>query len=249
MRALRVLRYEGWPDFKRDVFYELFEDGAFSADRYLFRGVGNADWTLSSSFDRRYAGLAAGRRLRLWDELTQEWRRSCAEIGLADSVVRDDHKLWALGQHHGLPTRLLDWSTSPYVAAFFAFRDAVLALPAQACDVAVWALSVQSPIWSREAGVEILTPPALENVRLRNQSGKFTLARTPFATLEEYVEHTGADDALTKVVLPGAEASAALADLGAMGIDTYHLFPDVSGLAERAAIRLNLTLAAAGPRA
>jgi hypothetical protein len=99
---------------------------------------------------------------------------------VADSVVHDQ-KLWALGQHNGLPTRLLDWTTSPYVAAFFAFHDWVSQLPEEFSHVAIWALHLENPVWSKEMGVEIVTPPALENIRLRNQSGKFTLSRTPFA--------------------------------------------------------------------
>lgn len=240
-KAIRVIRYEGWAEFKRDFFYELFPEGAFQFEHYLFRGMRNADWTLSSSFDRKYGDLPTSQRVRLWSDLTREWRRCCQEIGVADSVVEDDQKLWALGQHHGLPTRLLDWSTSPYVAAFFAFCDAVLSLPHELSDVSIWALSARNPIWSKETGVEIVTPPALENVRLRNQSGKFTLSRTPFTTLEEYVEHAAADVALTKAVLPGAEVVGALADLDAMGINNYHLFPDVPGLAKMVTMRLNLT--------
>jgi hypothetical protein len=109
-------------------------------------------------------------------------------------------------------------------------------------DVCIWALSLSNPIWSKETGVEIVTPPALENVRLRNQSGKFTLSRTPFKTLEEYAEHVATDVALTKVILPGAEAVGALPDLDAMGINNYQLFPDVPGLAKMVTMRLSLTL-------
>jgi len=90
-------------------------------------------------------------------------------------------------------------------------------------------------------GVEIVTPPALENVRLRNQSGKFTLSRTPFASLEEYVVQSASGLALTKVVLPAEEAVPALPDLDSMGINSYQLFADFKGLADRTTMRLLLT--------
>jgi hypothetical protein len=242
--TIQVLEYSSWLELKRDLFVELFGKSAFRPGRYLFRGMGNADWKLSSSFDRRFSSLGRDLRLRLWEELIKEWRRSCEETGVPESVVHNDQKLWALGQHHGLPTRLLDWTTSPYVAAFFAFDDWVLRLPEEFSHVAIWALHLENPVWSKEMGVEIVTPPALENIRLRNQSGMFTLSRSPSATLEEYVEKSGTDLALTKVVLPAGEAVQALPDLDSMGINDYHLFPDLTGLAGMATMRLVLALAA-----
>ena len=92
--------------------------------------------------------------------------------------------------------------------------------------------------------MEIVTPPVLENIRLRNQGGKFTLSRTPFGTLEEYVDKSATDLALTKVVLPAGEAERALPDLDSMGINTYHLFPDPTGLAGMATMRRLLELRA-----
>ena len=244
MNTIEILEYGSWPELKRDLFIELFGKSGFRPGRYLFRGMGNADWNLSSSFDRQFSTLGRDQRLLLWEQLIQEWRRSCEETGVPDSVVRDDQKLWALGQHYGLPTRLLDWTTSPYVAAFFAFQDWIMQLPQEFSHVAIWALHLDSPVWSKEMGVEIVTPPALENIRLKNQSGKFTLSRTPFATLEEYVQRSSAAPALTKVILPAVEALPALPDLDSMGINSYHLFSDLTGLAKMATMRLLLEMAA-----
>ena len=240
MRYVRLIQYNGWVEFKRDVFAELFETGRFRSGRYLFRGCGDANWTLSSSFDRRFASVPLDRRLKLWDELVQEWRHGCEQMGIPASVINEDRKLWALGQHNGLPTRLLDWTTSPYVAAFFAFHDHVMAPAGRFDHVAVWALHAENLVWARERGVEIVSAPLLDNVRLRNQGGKFTLSRAPFTTLEDYVERFATEVALTKCVLPAADAEQALSDLDAMGINSYDLFPDLSGLAALATMRATL---------
>jgi hypothetical protein len=243
MISVRPIVYTGWAEFKRDLFAELFESQRFQPGRYLFRGVGDANWMLCSSFDRKFAGVPLRRRMQLWEQLIQEWRTGCAEAGVPGAVLEDDRKLWALGQHHGLPTRLLDWSTSPYVAAFFAFHDHLISGGTSFEQVAVWALHLNNPVWSRDKGVEIVSAPSLDNVRLRNQGGKFTLSRAPFATLEEYVERFAHDVALTKCVLPAGDAEHALSDLDAMGINSYDLFPDLTGLAARATMRASLAAA------
>jgi hypothetical protein len=62
------------------------------------------------------------------------------------------------------------------------------------------------------------------------------------------VERSASDLALTKVALPGAEAVDALPDLDSMGINNYHLFPDFTGLAAMATMRLSLAVAAAQDR-
>ena len=243
--AIRYLSYGSWRELKRDLLNELFEDGVFRSERYLFRGMGSADWKLAPAFDRRFGYLDADERLRVWDELIEQWRAGCLEHGHIRAAgpggAPPEVALWALGQHYGLPTRLLDWSTSPYIAAFFAFKECLERLPHRFSHVALWILHLDNPVWAKEQGVEIVSAPALENVRLKNQSGKFTLSHTQFASLEEYVTETGSGVALTKVVLPASEAVPALPDLDSMGINSYRVYPDLGGLAELATMRLLLS--------
>jgi len=234
------LALSSWEELKRDLVPLLFDRDPFQSGLYLFRGCGNAGWTLISSFDRQFGFLPSDKRMAIWASLLREFRERCTEHGVGREIVSDDKALLAFAQHHGLPTRLLDWSLSPYVAAFFAFRQA-LKNPEASGQVALWVLHTRSSAWSPEMGVELVAPLASGNFRLRNQSGRFTYARTPHLTLEDYVSFLPTDDSpLTQITLPSTEAVRAMPDLDAMGANAMNLFPDWEGLAEGVAIRLEL---------
>ncbi len=158
MARIPRMHYRSWDQYKHDIVPELFGSERFRSGAYLFRGCGDADWTLTTTFDRRFGSLPAAKRLRLWARMLQSFRAACEERGVADSVLRDDTRLLAFGQHHGLPTRLLDWSLSPYIAAFFAFRQSLLE-PDPGGQVAIWVLDSGAHIWSAELGVEISRHP------------------------------------------------------------------------------------------
>ena len=250
MSAVRTISCGSWVEFKRDLFVELFTGGQFDRGRYLFRGAGDADWRLSTSFDRRFAAVPLQERLQLWDRLIAQWREGCTEAGLAADLTGDDRTLWALGQHHGLPTRMLDWSLSPYVAAFFAFRAHLrveLGRGGPGGQVAVWVLHLDNPVWSGP-GVEVVAAPSLGNLRLRNQGGRFTLCRAAVGSLDEYVERMATGPALTRCLLPASSAAVALGDLDAMGITDHQLFPDLTGLADMATMRAALSVSSHGVR-
>lgn len=75
--------------------------------------------------------------------------------------------------------------------------------------------------------------PSFGNKRIRNQSGKFTLSRTPFPDLESYVAAHGDEwKPLRKFLLPAPEFSKALADLDAMGIHHGTVYPEIEGAAQ-----------------
>ena len=241
MTAVRTIAYASWVEFKRDLFFELYPGGRFQRGRFLFRGVGDADWSLTTTFDRRFNHVPLEPRLRLWDDLIAEWQQGCVDAGVPPAVTEDERALWALGQHHGLPTRMLDWSMSPYVAAFFAFRSHLLRSPGGHGQAAVWVLHLENPVWTG-SGVEVVAAPVLANNRLRNQGGRFTLCRAAVTCLEEYVQRLTAETALTRCLIPTDEAAAALGDLDAMGITDHELFPDLTGLADLATMRATLAV-------
>jgi FRG domain-containing protein len=248
MTPVRTIAYTSWAEFRRDLFVELFPGARFERGRYLFRGAGDADWKLTTAFDRRFGHIPLTERMTLWDQLVSEWQEGCRDAGVPATVLDDERALWALGQHHGLPTRMLDWSLSPYVAAFFAFRSHLLSPSSAGGQVAVWVLHTDDPVWSG-TGVELVTTTADGNSRLRNQGGRFTVCRAAVSCLEEYVERLGARLALTRCVLPASEAAVALGDLDAMGITDERLFPGLGGVADQATMRasMNVSVTHRGP--
>lgn len=210
---------------------------------YLFRGQRDPDWSLTTSYDRWFEsiGLEEGQRIPLAAELLKEFLREIQHAGDAALKGLSDDEALALAQHYGLPTRLLDWTESPYIGALFAFADTLTAGGNEG-NVAIWALDSRSHIWSGERGVQIIAIEANSNARLRNQEGKFTLSRTPFRSLEDYMDHCqpAGRSPLVKFLVPACEGARALADLEAMAITPARMFPDLQGYAIAAKLRQRL---------
>ncbi len=155
----------------------------------------------------------------------------------------DYFDIMALAQHHGLPTRLLDWSRSAYKAAYFAALGQ-LEDDSKQIDgrLAIWALDTISTL----ENIEIITTPGSNNANVAAQSGLFTLLRQKYKMGGPFEgEHCLDDhilslksDALLKVTLPLAEAPKIIDLCGRFGITMATLKPDFYGAAHATRIRL-----------
>jgi hypothetical protein len=129
---------------------KLHEDLARRSPRWVFRGHSQVDWELESGLERAIRRFDTdGMSIEdIEAGLVRQFARR-AHHYLSDLPKRDAWVEWlALMQHHGAPTRLLDFTYSFYVALFFALEDAA---PDRPC--ALWALSVD---WSDAAVQQVV---------------------------------------------------------------------------------------------
>jgi hypothetical protein len=125
--------YTPWVDEEEVSWDEFIRKVQLDPRRHhcKWRGVKNYLYPLSSSFQRKVvARLSPGRRdLGVIESLQSKLHRY---YSLAIRGMRGDHpsrldynQVWAMGRHYGLNTPYLDWSNSPFLAAFFAVFDLI----------------------------------------------------------------------------------------------------------------------------
>ena len=206
-------------------------------NNYIFRGQADATWpldsTLKRAIHRNYPNEPE--RLRSWKSVLSSFRANIRGRCPLDLESSSDDELWALGQHYGLYTPLLDWTRSPYVGLFFALQGAC-----SSGNRALWAFAEgaeellhQPKVPSRKIDrVRIVEPLTHHNARLVSQRGLF-LSIPPTQSLEKLVGDITGEDfvVMYKFTFPDSIRSDALAALDLRNINHASLFPDIQGSA------------------
>ncbi len=247
--GVQIIHLSSWK-----AYYTFINNRLRNPHTYVFRGQRRSSWKLETSLDRAAYLLSTTvnptRHLQQF-KLSTRGRRG------ANPQALDEPEFWALGQHYGLWTPLLDWTESPHVALYFAFKEksekdtgtrAVYALSRNtvvARSVEISKLHALSP--SRPNIIEFIIPKSDENSRLINQRGLFTRGTIGVdmgTWVRRYFNGEARRPVLIKLVIPESRGDRldVLRSLNRMNINHLSLFPDLGGSAEYC----NLSLAIPG---
>lgn len=235
--------------------WEEYISLALRLDGWAFRGQENADWPLLSSLSRHLLGFLPEESL--WQareaRTIRVFRRKAHNYLSSPLAIEDDLRCLAMIQHHGGATRLIDFTKSPFVAAFFALEKATT-------DVAIYAINTPElwraqPTSDSELTREFIDPrvkgnpekyfysndkdiiwagePEEMDSRLIAQSGTFIMPGVLNKPVDKILENYSQDkDLLMKIVLPQYIRQESLLTLYRMNITNATLFPDLEGLAK-----------------
>jgi hypothetical protein len=163
--------------------------------------------------------------LRQWNPFNN---RVGHDIGIADWPPQGLYNALALAQHHGVPTRLLDFTYDPLIAAFFAAENA----PPGADRIAIWGVDLEAILRSNPTSrIEVITVPRKSNRNLAAQKGLFLLDRRGDLCQNQLLDGShGYENLVKKYSLPAGESTSLLNLLGKLGVDRAHLMPSFDGV-------------------
>lgn len=129
---MNSIEITSWSHLQDELFADSWDKGiARFRSRFAFRGVDCSSYPLTTTLTRLGGDYV---------NLEQHLIRNFSKYAYRDVVEKDSVWHWmTVAQHHGLPTRLLDWTSSPLVAAHFATAN----IDRFDRDGAIWMLRYQ----------------------------------------------------------------------------------------------------------
>lgn len=239
----RIASWRKLPDLLEDRFFNR------TKTQLIYRGHRRYDWPLTPSlgrFDPRniITKEVAEAQLRLFRRAV---RGRISDRTLVE--IDEEDELWAVGQHHGLLSPLLDWTYSPYVALFFAFEKEDRRHGEHDNPYRAVYLLNKSHVEAEDKcpHVSVLEPRKDDHGRLVNQAGLFTSSGYD-NTLENFLIDSLRDEVLgqvseddeakelakyiCKIYIPNEERAECLRHLRMMNVHHASLFPDLLGAAQ-----------------
>lgn len=192
----------------------------YNANTDIYRGVTNKDYDLVPKIGRI---PLLPRRIRSREENRIFRLFKGRALPYIEFMPRNDWDWLATAQHHGLPTRLLDWTRNPLVALYFAVEHE----SSHGCAVYVLKDQKVIPLLNHPKPFEYgkfgkFVPDRITR-RIIAQIGVFTIHPEP--------EEAFVSDEIDKLIIPNRQRRKIKQILDIYGINRASLFPDMDGLA------------------
>jgi hypothetical protein len=241
---------DGWQSYK--LYVRQF------SENWAFRGQASHHWVLNNAIERTDF---ITHRKGIEPDFVAEFQRGARNYLTKDETPGHLIEWLALMQHHGAPTRLLDLTKSPFIAAYFAFEQCIIE---EGASIAIWGMNISYlkkralEILSREFGdyleqsKNLIDEDLFEKIFLQNNkrlvfpvepfrmNRRYSLQQSIFVStgiaevpLMDQLNFLGEEmvKAVVKIEIPTQYKKEALRDLEQMNLYRASLFPDLDGYA------------------
>lgn len=226
---MKVVDLKSWTEY-REYLNRYFALDTRRRNQLWFRGVASRSHDLSPTLDRGVTWSNDTQRDNQYIQLLDEFALEAIRLG--DSRIGNlsrGEALELIARHYGLPSPYLDWSSSPYIAATFAYLGCS---KHKSRYIAIYVFDRAN--LPDELDVELIDDPDLLrfNPRALKQAGKFLRIGTSRERVEVLLNQS-----LTKIEVKKQDAVNAIGELDEMGLNASSLLADLEAAAATASMR------------
>ncbi|MCK5126854.1 MAG: FRG domain-containing protein [candidate division Zixibacteria bacterium] len=238
-----------------ELLLKIINETINSKMEYIWRGQVK-NWTITSSLYRHFMNFNTpeGKRTRLEDHAIDVFRKSLMFDfkELYEKIIRSKFEAMLVMQHYGCPTRLIDWSMSPYIALFFAVESANDSCFLYKLNLTEYQSKIKDFLYLDDYDGEILNflPDSVLEYLLDDKNINFPIPIAPeFTTNRELAQQTAmlldlrfnskietsimdvAPSSLEIIQISNSIINDVINHLNAMNIDSIRLFDSIEGRA------------------